>query len=148
MFGANITGSQSRDTKAMGLIDKHNASSGPSICWLAKDDTLKSRTLKGVWPEQQNYPAGYRMWEISWLDSTILFKMDGKDYHPHDSLVSDFPSDGLPIEFSLQTSIAPYESNMILDWVAVRNCTINEPKVEPRVVIVQLGSDGEIRVNP
>ena len=129
MFRANISEGQSKDVKTAGFIEDHNATSGSSVVWLAEGKDLFSRSKRGWMPVLQNYPAGYRRWEIGWLDSNLFFKMDTMELAPLDSQRSDYPSQGLPIEFNLNTDIAPKDADVILDWVAVREYDANEPKV-------------------
>lgn len=130
MFRVNLGSGQSRVTKAMGFINDHNARISPSLSWVANGRDISYNSDYGMRTALINFVPGYRIFEIRWQDKDVFFVIDGKVYGPN-NLNSIDPT--MPIEFILQSEITRDNSEMTLDWVAIRDYLSSDLKTELRM---------------
>jgi hypothetical protein len=127
IFRTDLGTSQSWATQSLGFTKNHDPKTRPSLCWVAdgKDITYFSDT--GAKTIENNFDSGYRTFEIRRQNDGIIFGMDGSVFKTSSTNSIGIP---MPIEFAIQSEIIDGSSEMILDWVAVRDCRNGDLKAE------------------
>ncbi|RQW80318.1 MAG: DUF2341 domain-containing protein [Methanothrix sp.] len=137
---AHVSRGQVGDCKGIGFIgsnvmqDPNQVSSG--VYWRGQKtdlfDNYRYLTAEGSAEGSSkrfkpNYEAGWRTWEVKWLDSGIDYVTDSVVVHFD---TKEKPSTGITPGFSINTTVASLPSKILVDWVLVRQCASVEPEVK------------------
>ena len=137
-FRSYVSKGQMGDCKGLGLIgsnvmqDPNGVSSG--VYWRGQKtdlfDNYRYLTVKGPVEGntkrfKSNYEAGWRTWEVNWLDSGIDYGIDSASIHFD---TTEKPSSGIVPRFSISTTVASLPSEILVDWVMARQCVSREPE--------------------
>lgn len=139
-FKGYVSKGQIGDCKGLGFIDSNvmqdanGVSSG--VYWRGQKTDLANNyrylTMKGQVegkskPFKSNYEAGWRIWEVKWMDFGIDYSMGSGVIH---FKTKEKPSSGIASRFSISTTIASLPSGILVDWVLVRPCASIEPEIK------------------
>ncbi len=123
IFRADLGPGMDRVRKALGFVENNDPKANPSLSWLTDGKDLLYHSDAGLENVENNFASGYRVFEIRRQNNGIFFSMDGEDYGPN-SIISS--GSAMPLEFGIQSQATGDSTYMILDWVAVRNCSIGD----------------------